>query len=423
MVDRRGFLKGSFAAVTAGAAGIGGAGWVTGCGTQPRPAATTGAGGEAGIDHIVVVMMENRSFDHFLGWLPGADGAQAGLSYTNSAGRSFPTHRLAQYASFEWADPSHSYGTGRTQFNGGANDGFLKTGPDTFPIGYFEQEDLYFWGNAAPAWTVCDRYFAATMSSTFPNRFYQHAGQTDRRSNTLDLSSLPTIWDRLLGKGLEARYYYSDAPILALWGLKYAPIMRSFDGFLADCRDGRLPNVSFVDPRFLEPPVGYSGDYHPPGDIRAGDAFLHAVYEAVTSSPNWARTVLVVNFDEWGGFFDHVPPEVAPDSDPTMALRGFRVPCLVASPLARRGHVAHGTYDHGSVLKMIEWAWDLEPLALRDAAANNLAEVLDLGGTPDLSVPRWAPPPPPGPPAASVAPGGVQQQLRDLGRSLGLPTV
>ena len=136
-------------------------------------------------------------------------------------------------------------------------------------------------------------------------------------------------------------------------------------------------------------PFGTSSDYHPLSDIRLGDEFLHQVYEAVTRSPNWERTVLVVNFDEWGGSADHIAPSVAPDLRPEHGLRGFRVPCLVASPLARRGHVAHGEYDHASVLRMIEWAFDLEPLTPRDAAAANLADVLDLGSPPDPSAPHW----------------------------------
>jgi phospholipase C len=103
--------------------------------------------------------------------------------------------------------------------------------------------------------------------------------------------------------------------------------------------------------------------------------------------------VLVINFDEWGGFFDHVAPATAPDVSPDTALRGFRVPALVISPLARRGHVAHGTYDHTSVLKMIEWRWGLPALTPRDAAANNLAEVLDFTTTPNLSAPRISTPP------------------------------
>jgi phospholipase C len=419
MVDRRGFLKGSAALV---AAGLGGAPYVTGCGTEPGAVAPRGAAGDAGIDHIVVCMMENRSFDHWLGWLPGANGRQRGLTFPDRNGVLQETHRLTGFSSCEFGDPNHSYVGGRTEYNQGACDGFLLPGHDTFPIGYYEQADLPFWGNAAPAWTVCDNYFAATMSCTFPNRFYQHAAQSDRATNTIDFSTLPTIWDRLIDAGLEARYYYSDAPFLALWGLKYAPITRSFDGFLSDCAAGRLPNVSFVDPRFLLPPLGNSGDYHPPSDIRIGEQFLNSVYRAVTTSPNWERTVLVVNFDEWGGFYDHVAPVEGPDNNPALSLRGFRVPCLVASPLARRGHVAHDLYDHTSVLKMIEWGWDLPALTPRDAAANNLADVLDLGGRPDLDAPQWAMPDFEPANCITELVNTFQHRLRDLAHELGFPT-
>ena len=384
--DRRGFLKGS--AALAGVAALGSG--ASACAPAPRRATPRGNAGEAGYDHIVVVMMENRSYDHFLGWLPGGDGVQAGLTFTDGAGTEHPTHRLADFAACDFADPGHGYDDGRVQFNGGRNDGFLAEAPDTFPIGYFEQDQLLFWGEAAPAWTVCDNYFAATMGPTFPNRFFQHCGRTDRTENTINISDLPTIWDRLADAGLEGRYYFSDAPFSALLGLRHLFITRTFDQFLDDAAAGLLPNVSFVDPRFILPtPFGTSADYHPVSDIRAGCAFLHQVYEAVTTSPNWERTVLVVNFDEWGGFYDHVPPTPGPDADPATALRGFRVPCLVASPLARRGHVAHDLYDHTSVLRMIEWSWDLPALAPRDAAANNLADVLHLGGRPDLDTHHW----------------------------------
>jgi phospholipase C len=128
---------------------------------------------------------------------------------------------------------------------------------------------------------------------------------------------------------------------------------------------------------------------------------LNSVYEAVTSGPRWANTALVINFDEWGGFFDHVPPPRAtiPAADAAAGsdgLLGFRVPAMVVSPWSRRGAVATGMYDHTSVLKMIEWRWNLRPLTTRDAAANNLAEVLDFDA-PNLSAPRFTMPaiPPP----------------------------
>ncbi|MFD2420873.1 alkaline phosphatase family protein [Amycolatopsis pigmentata] len=345
---------------------------------------------KSGIDHIVVVMMENRSFDHFLGWLPGADGRQAGLSYVASDGMRHSTHHLTDYQGCAHPDPDHSFEGGRVEYNNGACDGWLRAGQnDEFSIGYYEAKDLALYGQAAPYWTVCDRYFSAIMAETYPNRFYQHAAQTDRIHNSSTISTLPTIWDRLSDAGLTGRYFFSDAPFTALWGAKYLPISRPYLEFLTLCATGTLPHVSFVDPKFLDEDTGSSADDHPHADIRAGQSFLNQVYEAVTSGPAWERTLLIINYDEWGGFFDHVPPGTAPDANPDWGLRGFRVPCLVISPRARRGHVAHGVYDHTSILKTIEWRWNLPPLTPRDAAARNIAEVLDFAAPPNLTAPRW----------------------------------
>jgi len=223
---------------------------------------------------------------------------------------------------------------------------------------------------------------------------YQHAAVTDRLSNTLTLSTLPTIWDRLADAGLAGRYYYGNLPFVALWGTKYLPIARPFASFLADCAGGDLPAVAFVDPTFTEAGTEPgTNDDHPHADIRAGEALMAQVYAAVTASPNWESTVLVINFDEWGGFFDHVPPANAPDVDPSLQLRGFRVPALVISPLAKRNKVAHAVFDHTSVLSLIEWRWSLPPLSVRDATATNLATALNFGEKPDLGAPASHVPP------------------------------
>ena len=335
---------------------------------------------KSGIDHIVVAMMENRSFDHLLGWLPGANGQQAGLTYTNASGAAFETYPLApNFQGCGHPDPDHSYEGGRVEFNGGACDGWLRAGSnDQFAIGYYRQEDLPFLGKAAPDWTVCSQYFAPIMAPTYPNRIYQHAAVTDRLDDSLTLSTLPTIWDRLADKGREGRYYFSDIPFIALWGTKYAGITRDYGTFLSDCASGNLPDVAFVDPPFAGEEEGLSSDDHPHGDLRAGEFWLNQTYNAITTGAAWDRTILVINFDEWGGFFEHVPPTEAPDVDPAFQLRGFRVPCVVVAPMARRGFVAEGVYDHTSILKMIEWRFGLSALSARDAAANNLADVLDF---------------------------------------------
>ena len=376
----------------------------------------------SGIDHIIVVMMENRSFDHYMGWLPGADGRQDGLVFYDRYGVAHDTHHLqADYQGCTFNDPDHSFEGGRIEYDNGMCDGWLRAGlNDDFCIGYYLPEDLAFYGQAAPYWTVCDRYFSAIMAETYPNRFYQHAAQTDRIHNSTTISTLPTIWDRLAAAGLKGKYYFYDTPFTALWGTKYLPISRPFTEFLSDCADGTLPQVSFVDPKFLDEGTGTSADDHPHADIRAGQAFLDQVYQAVTSGPAWSRTMLVINYDEWGGFFDHVPPQTAPDANPDWGLRGFRVPCLVISPLARRGYVAHDVYDHTSVLKAIEWRWGLPPLTPRDTAARNLAEVLDFAAPPNLEAPRWLVPPAVGLPCGLTDPDYEQwHALRDLALSLG----
>ena len=392
--SRRQFLKS--AAAAGGVVTLGGFGSVQPAFSQ-NPTVPPPDG--SGIEHIVVLMMENRSFDHMMGWVEGADGRQRGLRYLDGAGGSHRTYPLApDFQGCGHPDPDHSYEGGRIEYNGGACDGWLRAGDnDEYAIGFYQKKDLPFFGGAAPRWTVCDHYFSAIMAGTFANRVYQHAAQTDRLTNTFALSTLPTIWDRLAGAGLEGRYYFSDLPFLALWGTKYVSIGRPFAQFLADAATGNLPHVSFVEPRFLGEEVGASNDDHPFADVRNGQAFMNLVYSAVTRSPAWRNTVLVINYDEWGGFFDHVPPPAAPIPPADViagnedGLLGFRTPCLVISPFAQRAHVASQTLDHTSILKMIEWRWGLAPLTVRDETATNLAEVLQFDA-PDLQAKQLAVP-------------------------------
>lgn len=389
----------------------------------------------SGIEHVIVVMMENRSFDHMLGWVPRADGKQAGLKFTDNDGASHHTRSLApDFQGCGHPDPDHSYEGGRIQYNGGKCDGFLRSGDnDVYAIGYYRRQDLSFLGRAVPDWATSDRYFCSILGPTFPNRFYQHAAQTDRISNTLVLSTLPTIWDRLAASGRSGRYYYSDLPFIALWGAKYLPIARPISAFYADCAAGTLPNVCFVEPAFAGEDEGTSSDDHPHADIRSGERFMHQIYTAVTQSPAWESTVLVFNYDEWGGFYDHVAPPARPIPATDLAagntdgLLGFRTPLLVVSPFARRAHVAHGVYDHTSILKMIEWRWGLDPLSVRDASANNLADLLALfserdaegNEREDRAAPQYpepfvplvtACPAPPTAGALSLSPGSLSRQ-------------
>jgi phospholipase C len=387
----------------------------------PNPASS-------GIEHIVVVMMENRSFDHFLGWLPGADGRQAGLKYTDRAGAVHRTYRLAPiFQGCQFADPDHSFAGGRVEYDGGKCDGWLRAGDnDDFCIGFYTPSDLAFFSKIAPRFATCDRYFPAIMGPTFPNRIFQHAAQTDRLSNTAARSTLPTIWDSLAAAGISGRYYYSDIPATALWGTRYLGISQPVATFFADAAAGTLPAVSYVDPGFAGEATGTSNDDHPWNDIRNGQVFLDSIYRAITTGPDWRNTVFVINYDEWGGFFDHVPPPagaVTPREQAlgyTDGLRGFRVPCLVISPWSQHGKVPSTVFDHTSVLKMIEWRFGLQPLSVRDAQANNLATVLDF------QRPRYeAPQPnvPPGPYGSACPPATPSATAQPAAAAAVEPTV
>jgi phospholipase C len=350
----------------------------------------------SGIDHIVMVVMENRSFDHFLGWLPGANGKQAGLTYLDANGVPHQTFPLApDFQGCSYKDPDHSYGGARVEWNNGACDGWLRAN-DLWSIGYYRKQDLPFFGRAAPAFTTCDNFYASIMGPTFPNRIYSLSGVTDRLSNTTVRIELPTIFDRLAAKRISSGYYYDNFSFMLLYQT-HAAIQHKHATFFKQAKTGKLPAFSYVDPRWTfhdeGPASGNEGnDDHPHSDIRAGEYFLSQIYNAVTKSPAWPRTLLIVTFDEWGGFYDHVSPPAAKDVKPELEQRGFRIPAVLISPFARRGHVAHGVYDHTSVLKLLEWRFGLAPLSQRDAEARNLAEALDFSkrrlAVPKINVPR-----------------------------------
>jgi phospholipase C len=356
----------------------------------------------APFDHVVLVMMENRSFDHLLGWLPGANGHQAGLTYVDSQGVAHQTYSLApDYTGCPHPDPDHSYGGGRIQYDGGKMDGFLRSGSnDVFSIGYYDEAALPFYSALARNYVAFDHYFCSILGPTFPNRMFQHAAQTDRLTNSFTVSTLPTIWDRLQQAGVSAHYYYSDVPFLGLWGAKYIPISAPYQQFLTDAAGGNLPAFSFVDPRYTITDDGTGNDDHPHADMRAGEAFMAEIFRAVTSSQLWPRTVLIYTFDEWGGFFEHVAPPrvIAPNNVDTdlvqgKALLGLRIPPVVVSPFTRnldpeKPKVLHNVFDHTSALKLLEWRWNLQPLTARDAssAITNLNVALNFQN-PQTSVP------------------------------------
>lgn len=399
-ITRRDFL-----AISAGVSALG----LNGCGGSADPCITTADGkvncalpqpNEAPFDTIVVLMMENRSFDHLLGWLPGANGRQQGLMYADTQGAAQATWPLApDFQGCAYEDPDHTWPGIAIQYADGRCDGFLKTAKvgDRFPIGYYVKDDLPILSTLATSYTTFDNYFCSMMGPTWENRLYQLTGTTQvdmpdgfpKTDDDRPCRIQTAIFDRVDDARLTSGYYYHGEPMTGLFrSKKYDGISYHIDRFWDDARKGKLANVVFVDPNYTDAAEddGTSNDYHHKGSVLVGEEFVARVYNALKDSPQWGRMVFVLNFDEHGGFFDHVPPpEVQDDTPqvgtgpfPNLKRLGFRVPAIAMGPFAPRKIEQAGPYEHCSILKMIEWRWGLEPMTLRDRYAKNLAEALDF---------------------------------------------
>jgi phospholipase C len=380
------------------------------CGSSepPRAAQATPPRGlpapdEAPFDTVVVLMMENRSFDHFLGWLPGANGRQAGLSYRDTNGDVHPTWPIfPDVQGCAYKDPGHTWQEIEQQYADGRCDGFLRTAPvgDHFPISYYREGDLPVLGALATGYTTFDNYFCSMMGATWQNRLYQLTGTTqvpmDQAFPTTDAERPclieTAIFDRVRDAGLSTGYYHQGEPMTGLFtSKKYDDITYPIAQFVDEAQSGRLPNVVFVEPDYTDAAEddGTSNDYHHVGSVLVAEEFVASVHDAIATSPQWDRIVFILNFDEHGGFYDHVTPPtcqddtqlVAPDDDgrvPDLRRLGFRVPAIAMGPFAPRRIEHAGPYEHCSILKMIEWRWGLEPLTVRDRTARNFAHALDF---------------------------------------------
>jgi phospholipase C len=358
------------------------------------------------IDHFVILMMENRSFDHYFGWLPNADGVQQRTYPDPDNGNALVSTRHAStLGEGEWQgcghpDPDHSWNGGRRQLGSSLTntkqepDGFLEGDNDEFALCYYDEGDLGFIHPAGREFTVLDRFHCSLMASTWPNRYYNWSAQSGgRRDNTPPADTLGNQWETLFDRalksnpanlpgvsGLTARYYNSDLPFSAVWGPRGVPWTRPVAEYYADCAAGTLPNITFVDPPFRDGGGGdgVSADEHPLGDVRLGQAFMSDIVHAFMESPNWERGALFIVYDEWGGFFDHVRPPSVPDArrsadiNKDFGLMGYRIPAVVVSPYAQRGSVSHLQCGFESIIKLITYRFGLGGLTTRDAQANNI---------------------------------------------------
>jgi phospholipase C len=372
-------------------------------------------GNPVGITTYVYLMLENRTFDHVFGarklmGMPG-DGLVMTMSNRNMAGTEIKVYE-APAAELCVADPPHSWDPSHRQFNNGAMDGFVTeyeaahgTGLDDV-MQYLTRTQIPVTWALADQYTICDRWFASVMGPTLPNRAYWHCASSfglKANNDVLTMASQgipePSIYNRLVAKNVDWAYYSGPLAVAAFLAnpgpyqvdlgpddgtgnirkfCAYSDMPDDPNGqFFKDAKAGKLPPVCYIDPFFSE------NDDHPPLHPIMAQALIAAVYNALAQSPQWNNCMLVITYDEHGGFFDHVPPpggpsDPRPDMRPEFQQRGFRVPAMVIGPYAKQQYVSSVEYDHTSALKHLQNAFGLEPLNDRMNAANDLTDCIDM---------------------------------------------
>ena len=386
-------------------------------GSLPFPELPEGTDTLAQIEHIIILMMENHSYDNYLGTLDRGNGFNRhhfAPRAANPDGEGHLIHAFHIPTTCPQEGPGQSWNSSHTAFGHGRNDGFvLASGP--IAMGYWTADDLPFYHGLADTFPLATRWFCSTLCQTYPNRRFLMAGTAagiiDTSAASLQAPPPPNgnIFERLDMFDIPWRNYYTDLPssaILLAYAMANQDKLLHINQFYLDAAAGALPAVSLVDPGYV------TGQSEEGGDIQVGEQFVAQVINAVMSGPGWGKTVLVWLYDEHGGYYDHVPPPraIKPDDIPPMLgpdnlpggydRYGFRVPAVVVSPYARANFVSHTTRDHTAILKFIERKWNLGALTFRDANADDLSDCLDFGNPPAF----FAPPPLPSPALAANPP-------------------
>ena len=374
-------------------------------GSLPYPDRPAGRDTIPQLAHIVVLMMENHSYDNKLGMLgrPGADGFRLGPDGKPVASNPYPggdiQHAFPMPTTCQlFGKPSQSWQNAHEQYADGRNSGFVSSGSGPVAMGYWQEADQPFYYSVARHFPIADRYFCSVLGPTYPNRRYLiSATSLGMIDDTLPaLFGYPpngTIFDRLDEAGLSWKEYCSTLGVVIATSELYPELylknvgskIVGIDSFFDDAASGSLPAFSLVEPNFM------LGSEESPQNIAIGEHFAARVIEAVMDGPGWARTLLIWTYDEHGGYYDHVPPPAAiePDDIPPdtrsgvpaydgFRRYGFRVPCALISPWARPDYVSHEIFDHASICALVEAKWNLPAMTCRDANASPMLDMLDL---------------------------------------------
>jgi len=394
-------------------------------GAAPARAATPGTGRLSDIDHIVVIIQENRSFDHYFGVRKGVRGFADPKPLMLSSGKpvfyqpggtddgyTLPFHFDSLHAQGQCSlDPGHGWTVQHSMVNGGLMDSFVARN-GTQSMGYFTRKDIPWYYAIADHFTVCDAWFCSVLGPTNPNRYYSVTGTIDPEGkygggpaafNGGYWYTWETYPERLQRAGISWRMYHQvddyDDNILKFFrqyqGLPHtSPLWqnamrnREVTDFVDDVANGELPQVSYVIA-----PAALSE--HPSSTPLAGEQYVRRFVEAIAAHPKvWAKTAIVWTFDENGGFFDHVPPPMPEPGTPDEFVvstgkfgkaqnigLGVRVPAMVVSPWSTGGKVESTVYDHTSILQFIEARFGVEVPYLskwRRDTCGDITEALDM---------------------------------------------
>ncbi len=396
----------------------------------------------AKIETLVVLMMENRSFDHMLGLMKSdaypIDGLNGNEVNRDSTGELVKVDNSAAYSGDLGADPSHDFEDVMEQMFGVREpntttmspnmSGFVRNyerfTPNISAAGNimkcFDPKRLPILTTLAQEYAVCDRWFAAVPGSTLPNRLYAHAGTSRGR---LDLSpdfigGFRTLYEVLWNNNIESALFYHDwsSALTFDFLLKHEDqLYATFNRFVELCRSNRLPPYCFIEPRYnSQTNAGAflsANDQHPDHDVRAGELLIQRVYQAIRSNDDlWKSCMLLIVYDEHGGIYDHVPPvkTVSPDgiACPSPAFNfdwlGPRVPAVIVSPYVKPQTIIHTdpqgrlvTFDHTSIIATAmrlfapAGAWPSNILGARAQQTQTFEWVADLNMAPRMEQPAF----------------------------------
>jgi phospholipase C len=357
------------------------------------------------IKHFIFLMQENHSFDNYFGTYPGANGIPPGTCipvdpFNDPDGECIEPFRIGD-TDVQLDDPDHSLETNNVQYNEGKLDGFVyalnqRNQDGRLAMGYYDDRELPYHWNIADEYVLFDNYFSSAGGGSYINHMYWVSGdpgEVGRGENQQEvLSEVVTIFDRLQENGISWKFYIQNyepdltyrtlhlypgnrasqviwAPVLYMDRFIDDPELNqhivNLDEYYTDLVDGTLPAVAFIAP---------SGpSEHPPSSLKSGQRFIKTLIQSLMQSQYWESSAFMWSYDDWGGWYDHVSPPQVDEFG-----YGFRVPALLVSAYAKQGYIDSTQLDYTSSLKFIAENWGLEPLAARDAAANNISNAFDF---------------------------------------------